>query len=212
MRVSDKGLHAIAVHEGIVPAPYLDSVNIWTYGIGHAETSGLEPNPKYMPKGMPSDIDSGIQESFNLFKKKIKSYESAVNNAVKVPLDQHEFDALVGFHFNTGAISRASAIKTLNAGGDKAEVVRRLKLYNKAGGKILPGLRRRRNEEGEMFLHGTYPTGDIPVYGVTSSNKPGRIIKGIGFTEAQKFLNPTPQESLMSVIIKAIVSTFGRKR
>ena len=41
MRVSTQGKFALAIKEGLVPAPYLDSVNVWTFGIGHAETSGL---------------------------------------------------------------------------------------------------------------------------------------------------------------------------
>ena len=50
------------------------------------------------------------------FRNDLAKYESAVNMAFKVPLKQHEFDAAVSFHYNTGAISRASWVKSFNAG------------------------------------------------------------------------------------------------
>lgn len=188
MKVSDKGLYAIAVHEGIVPAPYLDPVNVWTFGIGHAETSGLDPNPRHMPKGMPQDVDAAIQKAFDLLRDRIVPYEQAVARAVTVPLEQHEFDALASFHFNTGAITKASATRVLNEGGNKREVARRLALYNKAGGDVLEGLVKRRQEENAMFLDAKYPIGPIPVWNVTSAHKIGRIIRRIGEAEAMSLM------------------------
>lgn len=188
MKTSVKGLYAIAVHEGIVPAPYLDPAGYFTFGIGHAETSGLPPNPRHMPKGMPANVDGAIREAFDLFRKRITEYEKGVNRAVKVPLAQHEFDALVSFHFNTGRIGTASAIDVLNAGGDRYEVVRRLKFFNKAGGRRMIGLVRRREDEGRMFLNAEYPPDPIPVYAVTPDHKVGRVISRIHREEALRLL------------------------
>lgn len=187
MRLSDKGLFDLALGEALVPAPYLDNANVWTYGIGHAETSGLQPNPRLMPRGMPSDIDAAIVHSIDLFKARIKVYEDAVNRAVKVPLKQHEFDALVSFHFNTGAISKASGTKALNQ-GNKADAWRRYSLYNKSkgpGGKLVVnrGLVNRRAAEGELFLHGKYRSGSIPVYSVSRNGILGGVIRRINQEE-----------------------------
>ena len=103
MRVSDKGRFALAIHEGVVPAPYLDSANVWTFGIGHAETSGAPPRPSSMPRGMPADVDAAIREAFRLYPVRLAEYEAGVRRAVKVPVEQHEFDALVSLCFNIGA-------------------------------------------------------------------------------------------------------------
>jgi len=189
MKTSNQGLYAIALHEGIVPAPYLDVAGYWTFGIGHAETSGLAPNPKHMARGMPADMDAAIKQAFDLFRAKIGTYEAAVNRAITVPLAQHEFDALVSFQFNTGAIAKASGTKALNA-GDKADAVRRFKLYNKAGGVVNRGLVRRRDEEADTFLRAKYPSGPIPIYAVSSSGSLGGIVRSMREAEAMRLLAP----------------------
>jgi len=217
MKTSPLGLYAIAKHEGIVPAPYLDPVNVWTFGIGHAETSGLAPNPRHMPKGMPADVERAIHQAFDLFRVIIRDYELGVMRAVKVPLAQHEFDALVGFHYNTGAIAKASATRVLNEGGDRREVVRRLKLYNKAGGKVLRGLVARREEEGRMFLAGDYPSDPIPVFSVTPSHKVGKVIRAMSKGEALALLGgshapsaPSTPGNPLTALLRALVAFLNR--
>ena len=58
MKMSDRGRAELAGHEGIVPGPYLDSVGVWTFGVGHTANAGA-PDPRAMPRGMPQDIDAG---------------------------------------------------------------------------------------------------------------------------------------------------------
>src|SRR5690554_8022217 len=102
MKVSDRGLAFIAGHEGVVPYPYRDSVGVWTFGIGHTASAGA-PNPAGMTRG----VERPLEEVFATFRRDIAKFEARVNAAVKVPLAQHEFDALVSFDFNTGGIHRA---------------------------------------------------------------------------------------------------------
>lgn len=185
MRVSDKGRFALAVKEGLVPAPYLDSQGYWTFGIGHAETSGLAPNPKSMPRGMPADLDAAIRESFRLFTRTLERFEADVRAAVKVPLAQHEFDALVSFHYNTGGVARAALTRHLN-NGDRAAAASAF-----MGWVRPPEVRGRREAEQRLFRDGVYPSGKIPVYNVTASNKPGRVIRTIGEAEALRMMGAT---------------------
>ncbi|WP_241565323.1 lysozyme [Paenirhodobacter populi] len=96
MQMTDRGLLTLVRHEGIVPGPYLDVKNVWTFGIGHTAAAGLL-DPAKMPRGMPADIDTGIREAFRIFRSDLVRYEAAVLRAVKVPLEPHEFDALVSF-------------------------------------------------------------------------------------------------------------------
>jgi lysozyme len=119
MTVTDRGLLALVRHEGIVPAPYLDVARVWTFGVGHTAAAGA-PDPATMPRGMPADHDAGIREALRLFRADIGRYEAAVLRAVTVPLAPHELDALVSFHFNTGAITRAALIRHLNRGDHTA--------------------------------------------------------------------------------------------
>ena len=60
MNMTDRGLLALARHEGIVPAPYLDVKRVWTFGVGHTAAAGA-PDPARMPRGMPADLDAGIR-------------------------------------------------------------------------------------------------------------------------------------------------------
>lgn len=168
MRVSDKGIITLAAHEGIVPAPYLDSKGIWTYGVGHTSGAG-EPNPATMPKGMPRDLEGAIKDVITLFKKDIRKYEDRVNSAVKVPLKQHQFDALVSFDYNTGGIYKASLTAAINQRDPDAY---RLFMNWRKPPEIIP----RRESEMELFHKGKYRLGPIPVWGVDSRGKLTRVI------------------------------------
>ncbi|MEO0720848.1 MAG: lysozyme [Pseudomonadota bacterium] len=166
MKLSPQGLHFLARHEGIVPAPYLDSVGVWTYGIGHAETSGIAPNPRHMRRGMPEDLDAELVRVFDVFRKDMAKFEAGVNAAVKVPMRQHEFDAAVSFHFNTGGIARATWVKTWNA-GDKAKAAKQIMNWRKP-----PEIIGRRTAEQTLWAQGDYGSGKAHVWRVSASNKP----------------------------------------
>lgn len=166
MRTSARGAYALACHEGIVPGPYRDSVGVWTYGIGHTAAAG-DPIPVEMPRGMPSDLRRELRSLIGVFVRDLARYEAAVAAAIKVPVAQHEFDALVSFHYNTGAIGRASLVAALNA-GDRERATSGFMAWVKP-----PEVTARRKAEQALFKMGTYPSKPIPVWGVTSS---GRIV------------------------------------
>ena len=82
----------------------------------------------------------------------LKKFESAVNSAVTVPINQNQFDALVSLTYNigTGAFKESTLLKKLNAGdcrGASAQFV----VWNKGGGKVMQGLVNRRAVERELF-------------------------------------------------------------
>ena len=164
MKTSDAGIYAIALHEGIVPAPYFDSVGVLTYGIGHTLGAGY-PDPSKMARGMPTNLDAALRDVFDLFRRDVAKYEAAVNRAVKVPVTQAQFDALVSFHYNTGAIGRASLVKRLNA-GDLAGAAAGFMAWKKPAEIIA-----RRKAEQAMFANGTYPTGQVTVWQVSKAGK-----------------------------------------
>ncbi len=165
MSVSNRGLLEIAEHEGIVPAPYLDSVGIPTFGIGHTKAAGA-PNPSAMARGMPENFDSAILNAVNVFKNDLKKYEKRVNKALTVQVKQHEFDALVSFDFNTGGIHRARLTEQVNAGNPNAAAAF-------FGWLRPPEIRKRRTAESNLFATGDYDAnGDtIPIWKVDKNMK-----------------------------------------
>lgn len=185
MNMTDKGLLALARHEGIVPAPYLDAKRVWTYGIGHTAAAG-SPDPTEMPRGMPTDLDAGIREAFELFRTDLARYESEVLAAVTVPLAPHEFDALVSFHYNSGGIARAALTRHLNAGDRQAAGTAFMNWRRPAA--IIP----RREAERELFQHGRYPGGTIPVWAVDRNGRVdfSRPIRRLTETQALGLLRP----------------------
>jgi len=151
MQTSEKGIKFLERHEGVVLKAYRDPVGVWTIGAGLTKSSGV-----VAPKaGM---VISKIEAS-NLLQQALKrNYEPAVNKAMaasKGAAKQNEFDGAVSFHWNTGAIGKASWVKSWRA-RDWPGVHRGLLNWIRGGGKIMPGLKRRREEEYSLIKGGFY--------------------------------------------------------
>ena len=211
MNVSDKGLLEIAEHEGIVPAPYFDSVRVLTYGIGHtANAGGIDPAS--MSLAMPADIEGAIDHALALFRTDVAKYETRVNAAIKVPLSQFEFDALVSFDLNTGGIYRAKLTKRINAGDPSA-------VDSFMGWLKPPEIRKRRTAEMELFRSGDYDAnGDkIPVW---KTNGKGRLVGQLRTMSGAEVLKrmgpkpapkpPTPKPSFWDALAQ-FLNLFGGK-
>ncbi|MDE4176347.1 lysozyme [Phaeobacter sp. PT47_59] len=164
MKTSDEGVIALIGHEGVVPGPYLDSVKVLTYGVGHTAAAG-SPDPARLTPGMPDNLDAELVRVFGVFRRDLEKYEAAVASAIKVPVAQHEFDAAVSFHFNTGAIHRASWVRSLNA-GDRAKAAAQIMNWTKPR-EIIP----RRQSEQELFATGKYPAQGVTVWTVTPDKR-----------------------------------------
>lgn len=186
MQTTDRGLLALIRHEGVVPGPYLDVKDVWTFGIGHTAAAG-PPDPARMPRGMPADLDAGIREAFRLFRTDLAAYEAEVLRAVKVPLKTHEFDALVSFHYNTGGIAKAALTRHLNAGNRAAATAAFMGWLRPAA------IRPRREAERDLFAKGIYPTGAIPVWSVDRRGRVdfSRPVRRLSEAEALALLRPT---------------------
>ena len=157
--VSNQGLIEIIQHEAIVLTRYKDSAGVWTIGVGHTKAAGA-PDPKTVTTAMT------VTEVLTLFKRDLKRYEKDVNAAVTVPLEQHEFDALVSFHFNTGGIKKASLTGSINA-GDKDKAADQFLNWSKPP-EIIP----RRKKEQKLFATGAYSnSGKGTVYPASAAGK-----------------------------------------
>jgi lysozyme len=140
MRVSAAGLRFIAGFEGWRSHAYLDAVGVPTIGFGH--TGGVR-------LGQVISKARGYQ----LLRRDAAVAESAVRRLVKVPINQHRFDALVSFVFNVGvgAFESSTLLKELNRGHYHRAADQFLR-WNRGGGRVLAGLTRRRQAERALFM------------------------------------------------------------
>jgi lysozyme len=148
MQTSAQGVAALEFEESVVLRAYRDPVGVLTIGAGLTATSGVV-------KPKPGMVITAAEASRLLQLALRRNYEPAVATAMP-GAKQHEFDAGVGFHFNTGAIAKATWVKRWLAKAARSEVVAQLAKWNKAGGKVLPGLTRRRAREADMLFDKKY--------------------------------------------------------
>ena len=135
-----EGLSLIKKFEGCELEAYQCSAGVWTIGYGH--TKGVTP----------SDSISQ-EEAEQMLVDELHEYESYVNEYVTVALSQNQFDALVSWVYNLGPanLSASTMLKVLNS-GEYEDVPAQMKRWNKAGGKVLEGLIRRREAEACLFV------------------------------------------------------------
>src|ERR1700710_3062424 len=100
MKTSLRGICSMLAEEAIVLAAYDDGTGTITIGAGHTAAAG-EPSP------LPG-MKISLTEAINVYRTDMSKVEREVANAVHVALSQNQFDALVSWHFNTGAISNST--------------------------------------------------------------------------------------------------------
>ena len=140
--LSKNGRNEIEKHEGKVNTIYKDIAGFSTIGIGHLIQEGERIKTTLSDK-----------EVYDLFAKDISRFETGINSAVKVKLNQNQFDALVSFSFNIGmgAFIDSTLLRLLNQ-GDYTGAAEQFLRWDKAGGKTVVGLSFRRKAERKLFL------------------------------------------------------------
>ena len=141
LRYSKAGLQLTESFEGCRLAAYQDSGGVWTIGYGH--TRGVYPGMTCTQ----AQAEAWLMED-------LAHAERVVHQRVRVPLDQLEYDALVDFEFNTGALSLGESgcavLRLLNA-GDYLGASAHFDDWVKCKGRVLAGLMRRRGAEQALF-------------------------------------------------------------
>jgi lysozyme len=142
VKTSPAGYELIKRFEGVRLVAYDDGVGVWTVGVGH--TKGVKRGDTITM----AQVDQFLAED-------LAEAEAAVNRCVKVPLEQCQFDALASWTFNLGgrALAGSTMLKRLNE-GDKDSAADEMLRWNRAGGRVLPGLTKRRISERMLFLTG----------------------------------------------------------
>lgn len=154
MKMSEHGLELIKQWEGFKPDVYKDSAGLPTIGVGHLITKSQQTTGEIVIGGVPVQYANGLtdQQVLDLLSQDVQPAEQAVNNGVKVALDQNQFDALVSFTFNVGvgAFTSSTLLKVLNQ-SQYDGVPDQLRRWNKAGGKVVQGLVNRRENEVKLW-------------------------------------------------------------
>jgi len=143
---------------GCILKVYRDSAGHSTIGIGHLITqqeknTGLIYNINYR---------NGISKEQAIYIKRqdLNKFEEYINKYVNsnINLIQNEFDALVSLCFNIGpnAFKNSTLLRRLNSDHSRNLIADQFLVWNKAGGRVLKGLRIRREEEREIFLNNKY--------------------------------------------------------
>ncbi len=139
MQTSQRGIDLIKRFEGLRLRAYDDGVGIPTIGYGHT-------------KGVKLGMTITEEQAVQFLREDLHSAERDIDRLVTVHLCQHQFDALASLVFNIGgtAFRDSTLLRKLNA-GDYAGAAVQFDRWVHGGGKILPGLVKRRAAERAMF-------------------------------------------------------------
>ncbi len=147
MKTNQAGLDLIKSFEGLYLKPYICPAGVPTIGYG---ATFYEDGKKVTMK----DPAITKERAEQLLSNTLKSFEIGVAAALKKTVTDNEFSALVSFAFNVGLgnLRASTLLKLLNNSAPKADIAAQFLRWNKAGGKELAGLTRRRTAEKTLFL------------------------------------------------------------
>jgi lysozyme len=146
-KIGSKGIELIKSFEGLKLKPYLCPAQIATIGFGNT----------YYPDGKKvklTDPAITIDKAEELLKFILVTYEKAVDSFCRDDISQSQFDALVSFAYNvgTGNLQKSTLIKKVNANPQDPTIRAEFMKWNKAAGKVLLGLTRRRTAEANLYF------------------------------------------------------------
>ena len=149
LKLTQAGANLIQHFEGCLKkagshyVPYKCPANVLTIGWGHTNHHGRK---------FDAATRWTSEECHAAFLEDMEGFEAAVRRLVKVPLNANRFDALVSFTYNVGEgnLAKSTLLKKVNA-GDHAGAAKEFHKWNKAGGKTLAGLTRRRASESLLY-------------------------------------------------------------
>jgi GH24 family phage-related lysozyme (muramidase) len=142
VRLSPAGAQLIASFEGFRSHPYRDAVGVWTIGYGSTRGVG-ESTPPVTP----------AQALARMMREVGATYGAAVDG-LGLPLNQHQYDALVSFVYNVGpgGVAASTSVGRHLRARRWRDAADALLAWDKAGGRRLEGLTRRRRAERALFL------------------------------------------------------------
>lgn len=147
MRASKTGVSIIKKYEGFSAAPYLCPAGVPTIGYGNT----------FYPDGRKVSMsDSKLTEvqATQMLILLVDSFSEKVDKLIKTQLNQNQFDSLVSFAYNVGVgnLQKSTLLKKVNTNPNDKSIRDEFLKWNKAGGKVLNGLVKRRLEESDLYF------------------------------------------------------------
>jgi lysozyme len=209
MRTSPRGIEDLVLSEALKTRAYRDSAGVWTIGVGHTASAGP-------PKPVAGMVITEA-EAKEILARDLAKFEARVDKVFPSGVPQNVYDGAVSFVFNTGSTT-ASWFDAYKA-GRMEDAERRLKLWNKAGGKVSQGLINRRRFEADLIFRGKYRSAPTdPVLrrgdGITSHVT---VAYANAIKSAQKLLashgyNPGIADGMFGEMTEAMTKRFQTKR
>ncbi len=147
MKLDESGYKLIQDFEGLSLVPYLCSAKVSTIGYG----STFYPSSK---KVTMQDQPISLATAKWMLKETADKFAADVDKLIKANLNQNQFNAIVSFAFNLGltSLGRSTLLKKVNANPNDPTIVAEFAKWNKAGGKVLNGLTKRRAKEAKLYF------------------------------------------------------------
>lgn len=147
MKLDESGYKLIQEFEGLSLVPYLCSAKVATIGYGNT----FYPSGK---KVTMQDQPISLATAKWMLKETADKFASDVDKLVKSKLTQKQFNAIVSFAFNLGvtALGRSTLLKKVNINPNDLTITNEFLKWNKAGGKVLNGLTKRRTIEAKIYF------------------------------------------------------------
>lgn len=151
MTINQAGLALVKEFEGFRADAYLDPVNVLTIGYGTTAAAGVGIDPKLGMRISERDATEYLHRALDKF-------AAHIQPLLAVEANENEWSAMLSLAYNIGpgAFAKSSVLRKFNA-GDKQGAADAFRLWNKAGGKVLAGLTRRREAERALFLEPVIP-------------------------------------------------------
>lgn len=194
-------INLIKSFEGLRLNAYQDSVGVWTIGYGHTTAAG---NPA-VTKGMVITN----QQAEDLLRSDLRKYQAYVEAVVKTVVNDNQYGAMVSLCYNIGPgnFAKSTLVKKVNA-KDFAGAQAQFAAWNKAGGKVLSGLTRRRASEATLFAKPSVNASPSPVQ--TIPEVPAIVQPPLDHVPVAPPVAST-KPTLLGAILKLILAMFGRK-
>lgn len=136
-------------HEAIVRQAYRDGAGVWTWSVGLTSATGHTVN-RYIDHPQP------MQHCLDIYVWALRRYARQVDAAFTGHhLTAAQYAGAVSFHWNTGAIGKASWVRLFKAGDHEAAEAS-FKAWNKSGGKTVEALKTRRAAEADLIWRGLW--------------------------------------------------------
>ena len=199
MTINQAGLDLIKEFEGFRAEAYRDPVGVWTIGYGTTAAADVGIAPNAGMKISKADAEMYLARA-------IDKFAAQIDPKVTAPINENERAAFLSLAYNIGpgAFAKSSALRKFNE-GDRAGAANAILLWNKAGGKVLAGLVRRREAERVLFLRPVQPSQEPPFRNNPPQETPAPV--------PQPIPAPTPASRPVGLVgaLAAIFAAFFRK-